>query len=32
MERMQSAVVGVAATFDVAAVLQLIDIGDDPAR
>ena len=32
MERMESAVVGVAATFDVAAVLQLIDIGDDPAR
>ena len=31
MERMESAVVGIAATFDVAAVLQLIDVGDDPA-
>ena len=32
IERMQSAVVGVAATFDVAAVLQLVDVGHDPAR
>ena len=29
---MQPAVVGVAAPFDVAAVLQLVDVCDDPAR
>ena len=29
---MQPAVVGIAATFDVATVLQLVDVGDDPAR
>ena len=29
---MQAPVVGVAATFDVATVLELVDVGDDPAR
>ena len=31
VQRVQPAVVGVAAPFDVAAVLQLVDIGDDAA-
>jgi hypothetical protein len=28
----ESAVVGVATTFDVTAVLKLVDVGNDPAR
>lgn len=32
VKRMQAPVVGVAATLDEPAVLQLVDVGDDPAR
>jgi len=32
MQRMETSVIGVAAPFDVAAFLQLVDVGHDTAR